>query len=328
MRSDLFNRYPDCQPVALLSAYAKYADVNPNQLITTRGADEGIELLIRAFCTPNESSVLICPPTYGMYAISAQTFGVDVKKAPLQSNFSLDLNTIKRFVGQVNLVFLCSPNNPTGTSLPLKDIEAVLKMYEDQAIVVLDEAYIEFNSEQSKQALLTQYPNLVILRTLSKGFALAGIRCGFVISSKDIQQVLMKVIAPYPIADPVAQIAKQALSDSGIKRMQNRVSTLNSYLQDFTQALSHIKQIEIVGSQCGNFVLFRSEHNAELMKYLVNNNILIRDQSKQFLLEKCLRVSIGNANENNQLLALIQAFFSQAEYQKTGNNQSNQETVS
>ena len=168
----------------------------------------------------------------------------------------------------------------------------------------------------------------MILRTLSKGFALAGIRCGFVISSKDIQQVLMKVIAPYPIADPVAQIAKQALSDSGIKRMQNRVSTLNSYLQDFTQALSHIKQIEIVGSQCGNFVLFRSEHNAELMKYLVNNNILIRDQSKQFLLEKCLRVSIGNANENNQLLALIQAFFSQAEYQKTGNNQSNQETVS
>lgn len=327
LSSDLLNRYPDCQPKGLISAYAHYAGTDSQQVIATRGADEGIELIIRAFCPPNESSILVCPPTYGMYAISAQTFAVGVEVAPLLEDFSLNLSAIQDHVGKVNVVFLCSPNNPTGTALSKTQIKAVLEMYADKAIVVLDEAYIEFNQTTAQQNLLDKFDNLVILRTLSKGFALAGIRCGFILSSQAIKQVLLKVIAPYPISDPVAQIACQALSDHGIAKMRSRVDFLKQELTKMSSELENIPTVTLMGSQCGNFVLFKSEHNKELMQYLVSKNVLIRDQSKQLLLDRCLRISIGNKDENRQLLKLIQQFFNELKNESLPLNTSKNETV-
>jgi len=307
---DLLNRYPDCQPEAVLQRYADYTGLRKENIVTSRGADEGIELLIRAFCTPGKDTVLICPPTYGMYAISANTFSVGVEKVSLLPDFSVDVKGVNATAGKVKLVFLCSPNNPTGTLLSQNDLLSILDAHKDQAIVVLDEAYIEFSANSSQVKLLEKYSNLVILRTLSKGFALAGIRCGFVLSSPEIKDVLLKVIAPYPVPDPVAQIAAQALSESGIAAMRSRVNSLSDELRALSEKLQHLDELELVGSQCGNFVLFRHANNSALMQYLVDNNMLIRNQSKQPMLDNCLRISIGTASQNQQLFDLIEAFFS------------------
>ncbi|EKO3750728.1 histidinol-phosphate transaminase, partial [Vibrio metschnikovii] len=228
------NRYSDCQPQALIQAYADYAGVKPDQVLTSRGADESIELLIRTFCEPNQDAILYCPPTYGMYAISAETFGVERKQVPLSADWQLDLTAIEANLEQVKLVFVCSPNNPTGNLIRRQDIIALLDMTQDRAIVVMDEAYIDFCPEASTVDLLQTYPNLAILRTLSKAFALAGLRCGFTLASPAIINLLLKVIAPYPVPVPVADIALQALSPSGLARTKFQVLDLNAnraYLQ-------------------------------------------------------------------------------------------------
>ena len=313
--SGLLNRYPDCQPQKVLEGYARYTGLRVDQIVISRGADEGIELLIRAFCQPGRDRVLICPPTYGMYAISANTFNVGVERVLLQHDFSVDVRGVTDFAqdpsSTIKLVFLCSPNNPTGTLLAQHDLMSILDAFANKAIVVLDEAYIEFSAASSQTALLAEYPHLVILRTLSKGFALAGIRCGFVLSSPQIKQILLKVIAPYPVPDPVAQIATTALSAPGISAMQANVEELSSELIRLTQQLQTIKGVSLVGDQRGNFVLFRSARNKALMQYLVAHNVLIRDQSKQTMLDDCLRISIGTASQNTELMTLIERFFTQ-----------------
>ncbi len=307
-----FNRYPDCQPPAVLQAYASYAGLVPEQVLVSRGADEGIELLIRAFCNPGRDQVLICPPTYGMYAISARTFNVGVASAPLLPDFSLDLETMQQFAesGQApKLVFLCSPNNPTGTLLPEAQVNAVLEMFQGKALVVLDEAYIEFSVGNAWHNKLTEYGNLVVLRTLSKAFALAGIRCGFILAAAEIIQVLLKVIAPYPVPDPVAQIASQALSSRGLAQMQKQVAQLQQEQGELAKALQQFPGFELVGGQAANFILFRTPEKTALMQYLVDNGMLIRDQSKQLQLHDCLRVSIGTQEQNRRLLQLISTYF-------------------
>ncbi|WP_158968022.1 histidinol-phosphate transaminase [Paraglaciecola sp. L3A3] len=307
--SEFFNRYPDCQPSSVINAYAKFAGISNKQLLVSRGADEGIELLIRAFCTPGQDKILICPPTYGMYAISAETANVGIEKAPLNADFSLDIETIKSFKDQVNLVFICSPNNPTGTGVAPQQIEQVLNHFAGSALVVVDEAYIEFDASNSWANKLEQYDNLVILRTLSKAFALAGLRCGFTLANAQIIHTLLKVIAPYPMPEPVAQIAAQALSDKGLSTMQTQVSAIQKEKDLLKQSLIKMGDIQLVGDDKANFILFRTAQKQALMDYLVSHKMFIRDQSKQFNLQNCLRITVGSAEQNQQLLALISSFY-------------------
>ncbi|GAC11152.1 histidinol-phosphate transaminase [Paraglaciecola chathamensis] len=304
-----FNRYPDCQPPAVIDAYAQYAGIESDQLLVSRGADEGIELLIRAFCTPGKDSVLICPPTYGMYAISAETCDVGIERAPLNADFSLDVAAIKAFKGKVNLVFICSPNNPTGTSVDKNQLLEVIEHFADSAIVVIDEAYIEFDRDNSWATQLNQYPNIAILRTLSKAFALAGLRCGFTLAQAPIIQALMKVIAPYPIPEPVAQIAAQALGQNGLATLAQQVGVLNAEKAELKKALMAFNDIALVGDDKANFILFRTPKKSALMAHLVANGILIRDQSKQVNLDNCLRITVGSLEQNKQLLSGISRFF-------------------
>ncbi|GGD67726.1 histidinol-phosphate transaminase [Lacimicrobium alkaliphilum] len=308
---DTLNRYPDCQPKAVISAYAGYANVGTEQVLVSRGADEGIELLIRAFCQPGQDRILICPPTYGMYAISAETFQIGVETAPLQTDFSLNLNHVLDYVGKVKLVFICSPNNPTGTEINEQQLKTVLDAYKDSALVVVDEAYIEFAQSSGCADWLAEYPNLVVLRTLSKAFALAGIRCGFTLAAPEIIQVLYKVIAPYPLPEPVAQIAAQALCAEGLKRVENQISQLRQWRQALLKSLENISQLTPVGDTQANFVLVRADKKQALMDHLVSQGILIRDQSKQLHLDHCLRISIGNEEQNQRLIAAITAFYQQ-----------------
>ena len=309
--STTLNRYPDCQPEAVIKGYADYAGVGQSQLMNTRGADEGIELLIRTFCHPGEDSILICPPTYGMYAISAETCNVGVKRAPLNEDFSLDIENIKAFRNEVKLVFICSPNNPTGTSVDRQDIEQILVHFADSALVVIDEAYIEFDQENAWADALQRYDNLVILRTLSKAFALAGLRCGFTLAPEQVIKALMKVIAPYPVPAPVAQIATQALSPAGIASMCQQVVQLDKNKETLKQALTALPTVELVGDDKANFLLFRTPYKQGLMDYLVSQGILIRDQSKQPKLDNCLRISIGDETQNTRLIEQMSMFFLQ-----------------
>lgn len=313
---ELFNRYPDCQPKDLIHAYASYAGVKDDQVIATRGADEGIELIIRAFCQPNKDNILICPPTYGMYAISAETFAVGVTKVPLKDYFSLDIEGIKSAVDDVNVVFLCSPNNPTGTCIDREQTLEVLEICKNKALVVVDEAYIEFRPEHTVTALLASYPNLVVLRTLSKAFALAGIRCGFTIAGSPIIETLLKVIAPYPVPAPVAQVALQSLSDDGVTHMRSRTAQLNTELDTLTDALSRLEGVEIIGKTNANFVLFRHDKSAQIMQYLVSKNLFIRDMSKQLRLDNCLRITVGTTQQNNKVLEAISMFLEQDDLRK------------
>ena len=226
--STSINRYPDFQPEKLISAYSQYSEVSAENLLATRGADEGIELIIRTFCTAYQDSIIICPPTYGMYAISAENHGADIIKVPLNETMSLDLAGLQAQVGKAKVVFLCSPGNPTGNLLSQQEIKTALELFAESAIVVVDEAYIEFSPEQTVASWLKTYPHLVVLRTLSKAFALAGLRCGFTLANKEVITMLSKVIAPYPISAPVADIASEALAKPGLGQMNQRVLETNT----------------------------------------------------------------------------------------------------
>ena len=224
----------------MVEGYAAYAGVNAENVLVTRGGDEGIELIIRAFCEPAQDAILFCPPTYGMYAVSAETTNVTCKTVPLDADFQLNLEAIEAQLDGVKAVFVCSPNNPTGNLLKRSDLIKLLQMTVGKAIVVVDEAYIEFCPEAAFANELQNYPNLAIIRTLSKAFALAGLRCGFVLANAELIQILSKVIAPYPIPVPSADIAAQALADANLTLVKESVqTTLNNrqWLADQLAAL-------------------------------------------------------------------------------------------
>ena len=303
-----FNRYPSCQPKAVINAYAAYAGVAPEQVMVSRGADEGIELLIRSFCEPKQDSITICPPTYGMYAISAESNQTAVNKVLLVNNEQLDLAGI--FATSPKLVFICSPNNPTGDLIPRAQIIAVLKHFAGKALVVVDEAYIEFAPQATLASELANYPHLVILRTLSKAFGLAGLRCGFTLAAPEVINALKKMIAPYPIAEPVAQIAAQALSTAGIAQMQQSVATINQLRDQFIAFANTQNGISKVWPSNANYVLLQVKNAADCVNALIQSDILIRNQSSQLGLSEVVRVSIGNADEMQRLTQAMQQYFS------------------
>lgn len=320
--SGSYNRYPDCQPPALIAAYAAYAGVEPSQVLVSRGADEGIELLIRSFCEPQTpgqdgDSVIICPPTYGMYAISAESNQVRRSIVPLTADFTLDTAAI--FAAPTpKLVFICSPNNPTGDLIPRQQIIDVLEFYKDKALVVVDEAYIEFAPAATVLNLLNDYPNLVVLRTLSKAFALAGLRCGFTLAAPDIIQALKQMIAPYPLAAPVAEIATLALSEAGQARMQQSVLTINQLRDAFiTFAKTQQAVLQVYASKA-NYVLLQVKDAAACVAAIAAEGILIRNQSSQLGLSQVVRVSIGNPAE----MALVQDALARYFQQENAGNQS------
>ncbi|ENM3873511.1 histidinol-phosphate transaminase [Vibrio cholerae] len=298
------NRYSDCQPKAMIQAYANYAGVQPEQVLTSRGADEGIELLIRAFCEPNQDAILFCPPTYGMYAISAETFGVERKKVPLTADWQLDLPSIEANLDRVKLVFVCSPNNPTGNLVKRADIIKLLEMTQDRAIVVMDEAYIDFCPEASTVDLLAQYPNVAILRTLSKAFALAGLRCGFTLANAELINVLLKVIAPYPVPVPVAEIAVQALSEAGLARAKYQVLDLGANRAYLQVGLSMVPDVQVFEGW-GNYLLVKFPDGNALFKAAWEHGIILRNSP----IENCVRISVGNREECEKTVAFIRNYY-------------------
>jgi len=301
------NRYPECQPKAVIENYAAYAGVQPEQVLVSRGADEGIELLIRAFCEPGKDAVLYCPPTYGMYSVSTETFNVELRKVPALENWQLDLQGIADNLDGVKVVFVCSPNNPTGQLINPQDIRTLLEMTRGKALVVADEAYIEFCPQATLAGWLAEYPHLVILRTLSKAFALAGLRCGFTLANKEVIDLLMKVIAPYPLSTPVADIAAQALSPEGITAMRSRVVQIVDERQYLVSALKNIACVEQVFDSETNYILVRFTASSAVFKSLWDQGIILRDQNKQPSLSGCLRITVGTREESQRVIDALNA---------------------
>lgn len=306
LTAQTLNRYPECQPQQVISRYADYAGVTPDQVLVSRGADEGIELLMRAFCEPGKDAILYCPPTYGMYSVSAETLGIECRVVPALANWQLDMPAITRQLDGVKVIYICSPNNPTGQLINPEDIRTLLALTEGKALVVADEAYIEFCPEATLSQWLADYPHLVILRTLSKAFALAGLRCGFTLANEAVIRLLLKVIAPYPLSTPVADIAAQALSTEGIAAMRQRVAETIATRTSLTEALAALPCVEQVFTSETNYILVKITDSATVFKSLWDQGIILRDQNRQPSLSGCLRISVGTREECQRLTAALQ----------------------
>ena len=307
LSQNALNRYPECQPKAVINNYAQYAGVKPEQVLVSRGADEGIELLIRAFCEPGQDAVLFCPPTYGMYSVSAETFGVEYRTVLARENWQLDLQGIADKLDGVKLVYVCSPNNPTGQIINPQDLRSLLEMTRGKALVIADEAYIEFCPQATLAGWLSEYPHLVILRTLSKAFALAGLRCGFTLANEEVIALLMKVIAPYPLSTPVADIAAQALTPQGVAAMRERVAQIVAERAYLVNALRDIPCVEQVFDSETNYILVRMTASSAVFKSLWDQGIILRDQNKQPSLSGCLRITIGTREESQRVIDALRA---------------------
>ena len=310
------NRYPECQPPELIKAYSEYSGVSAQKIVASRGADEAIELLIRAFCIPGVDSIACFGPTYGMYAISANTFNVGVKALNLSVEYGLPTNYVDDVRG-AKLVFICNPNNPTGTVIEKAIIEQAIKALPD-ALVVIDEAYIEFCPEYSVADLLASYPNLVVLRTLSKAFALAGARCGFMLANEAVIEIIMRVIAPYPVPLPVSEVATQALSSTGVARMKEQVTELNKQGARLTAAISaYCDQFcgeKLGGADSrarvlkpnGNYVLAEFDDVAKVAALLQGSGVVARAY-KDPRLAKAIRFSFSSKADTDFLVNLFES---------------------
>ncbi len=304
------HRYPEPRPRALITALAAHYGVRPECVLAARGSDEGIDLLLRAFCNAGRDAVLICPPTFGYYAVSAAVQGATVVEVPLQRpGFSLDLAGIARTLEErsVKLIFLCSPNNPTGTVLSAADIEAVLGLAAGRGLVVLDEAYVEFSDQASFARRLDRFPQLVVLRTLSKAHGLAGARVGALLADPRVVSLLERILAPYPLPAPSVAAALTALADRGW--LEQNVRYLRRARDELGAALAARRGVLRVLPSQANFIAFAVADPAMVYSRLAAEGVLVRNVSGQPGMDGFLRVSVGRPEENAAFLAALDRAF-------------------
>ncbi len=299
------NRYPEPQPGTLIDALASTYGVTSAELLVCRGSDEGIDLLTRAFCEADRDSVIVCPPTFGMYAVAAATQGAKVNEAPVTTGFQLDVVKIKSFIDAGSkILWICSPNNPTGNLLDSADIESLLDYARNRCLVVIDEAYAEFSQAPSWLTRRTAYPHMVVLRTLSKAYGLAGARIGSLIAAPSIIRLLRKIIPPYAIATASADEALRALQSSKAV-VDSRISATLYERERLATALRSSPLVETIYPSHSNFLLVRPYDAAALLKCLIDIGILVRDFSGRSSLGQAVRITIGSAEQNNRIIAAL-----------------------
>jgi histidinol-phosphate aminotransferase len=297
--SATFNRYPDPLQRSLKEKISSIKGVPAHNIFLGNGSDEPIDLLFRAFCNPGKDNVIITPPTYGMYEVSANINDVFVKRAPLLPNFQLDIDLIGSLISaQTKLIWICSPNNPTGNSIQREDIELLLNNF--NGIVVVDEAYINYSRSKSMIAELVEYPNLVVLQTLSKAWGLAGLRIGMAFASEDIIEILNRIKPPYNISE-IAQ-REALLSLDNIEQVNNWIRTTVKEREMLTTNLKQLAFVKQVYPSDANFLLVKFEDPRKVYHYLVGKGIIVRDRSSVLLCDGCLRITVGTPDENIKLL--------------------------
>lgn len=300
-----YNRYPDPLQHELKTKLSHIKGVPAQNIFLGNGSDEAIDLLFRAFCRPGIDNVILVPPTYGMYEVSANINDIALKKVNLTPDFQLDMEGVAEAVDeQTKIIFLCSPNNPTGNSLERSDVETILANFD--GLVVIDEAYINYSRQKTFIQELTEYANLVVLQTLSKAWGLAGIRLGMAFASAEIIEVFNKIKPPYNINQATQQLALEALDhvdrvNEWIKETVSQRELLSNQLRTFAFVL-------YVYPSDANFILVKTTEPRLIYSYLVDSSIIIRDRSKVELCEGCLRITVGTPQENERLVAALKQY--------------------
>jgi histidinol-phosphate aminotransferase len=302
----LLNRYPEPQPANLVAKLASLYGVAASQVLVTRGSDEGIDLLLRTFCRAGQDAILFTPPTYGMYVVAAGIQGARTVTVPLirEKDFALDAAAVlEAVVPEVKLVFLCSPNNPTGGLLDRTAVMSLVRTLAGRAVVVVDEAYVDFSGQPSLATEIPANPNLVVLRTLSKAFGLAGARVGTTIADPAVIAVLQKVIAPYPVPTPVLLAALEALSPAGLAASRTSVAALLAERTRLVAALPKLPVVKRVWPSDTNYLLIEVADSAKAMAAGRAAGVIWRDRSKD--VPNSIRITVGTAEENNATLEVL-----------------------
>ena len=303
-----YNRYPDPHQRALKQTVSKVKSIATGSIFMGNGSDECIDLIYRCFCRPSVDNVIICPPTYGMYEVMANTNDVEVRTVPLLPDFQLDVDGIASSVDERSrIIWICSPNNPTGNSMKRDDIETILNNFE--GIVVIDEAYVNFSRQRSFIASLNDYPNLVVLQTFSKAWGLAGLRLGMAFASPAIISLMDRIKYPYNINKVSQELAIKALAEVG--QVNDMIREIVSMRQALAEVFSTIPIVEKVYPSDANFILVKIMEAPRVYRFLLSRGIVVRDRSNITMCDNCLRITIGTEKENTELVDAM------ADYLKT-----------
>jgi histidinol-phosphate aminotransferase len=301
---DKFRRYPDPYQTALKERIAQIKDIDPAKIFLGNGSDEPIDLLIRAFCNPGKDKIIITPPTYGMYEVSASINDIGIIKVPLLPDYTLDLEQILEAIEPgIKLIFLCSPNNPTGNSMDVEQILEIIKKF--QGLIILDEAYIDFSSRPSMIAELENHQNLVILQTFSKAWGLASLRLGMAFADEEIISILNMIKPPYNINGATQELIMDALGN--LDKMKEMLSEVLQQKQLLESMLREISIVKNVYRSDANFFLVKVENAHQVYLNLINKKVIVRDRSRVELCEDCLRITVGTRHENETLIKELKA---------------------
>jgi len=297
------NRYPDPQQISVKKALANIKNVNEKNMLLGNGSDEVLDLLFRAFCEPNKDNIITLPPTYGMYSVLASLNAIEDRKVLLSADFQPQISQILAAVNvNSKILFLCSPNNPSGNSFSEEAIETLLKNF--QGLVVIDEAYIDFSTQESWLKKLNEYSNLVITQTLSKAYGMAGVRLGICYASVEIIRILNNIKPPYNINELTQQKALERLQDS--KGVAQEIEAILAEREQLANALKSISFIEKIYESDANFILIKVDDATKRYSELIVKGIVIRNRTTQPLCENTLRLTVGTKEENEKLMNALQ----------------------
>ena len=296
------NRYPDPLQMRLKECLSQLKQVDTERIFLGNGSDEAIDLLYRVFCEPRQDNVVAFEPTYGMYQVCADINDVEYRRVPLDANFQMHADALlKACDGHTKVIFICTPNNPTGNAMQRAEVEEVLRRFD--GIVVVDEAYSDFCEHRPFRFDLDEYPNLVVLNTFSKAFGCAAIRLGMAFASQDIIALFNKVKYPYNVNNLTAEKAIETLGD--ITKIYQRIVLIKESRERVMQAFSVLPCCEKVYPSDANFFLARVTDANAIYQYLVKEGIIVRNRSNVSLCNNCLRITIGTKDENEQLLKAL-----------------------
>ena len=300
-----FNRYPDPLQWHVKFQLARIKGVPAENIFVGNGSDEVIDLAFRIFCNPQKDNVIICPPTYGMFEVSANINDVNIKKVNLLPGFQLDVEGVLNAVdANTKILFICSPNNPTGNNMNREDVEVLLNNF--PGIIIIDEAYINYSNQKTFIQELTEYPNLIVMQTLSKAWGLAALRLGLCYASMDIIDVFNKVKPPYNVNKASQQLAVDALANTA--QVNDWIKEVVAQKEMLIRELAAFPFIGYIYPSDANFFLMKVKDADKLYKYLSDNGVIVRNRSKEVNCENCLRVTIGTPDENQQLINLLKSY--------------------
>ena len=300
-----YNRYPDPLQYKVKKRLSDIKGVPPRNIFLGNGSDEAIDILFRSFCNPGIDNVILVPPTYGMYEVSANINDIEARKVMLTEEYQLNLEGIAEAIDKnTKLIFICSPNNPTGNSINRDDIETLLANF--NGLVVIDEAYINFSRQKTFIQELTEYANLVVLQTLSKAWGLAGLRIGMAFASEEIIEVMNKVKPPYNINEASQELALKALDN--VEQVNGWIKETLAQRYKLVLNLKHFDFVLDIYPSDANFILVKMTDPKAIYSFLVDKGIIVRDRSKVDLCEGCLRITVGTPAENDILLETLQQY--------------------